>query len=241
MARSMMFKEMSILAKSLPPETVGAGYRKAIIDDNILGKPTYSSREKSFRHLAELYSLDPQLALFRLLRKLAGEDPASLPLIALTCVFCRDAQLRRSFGLIDRLKPGELLKRESMEAHLESGFPGRFNPTMKKSLAQNVNTTWTAAGHLSGRARKIRALPTARLASSVYAITAGYLLGLRGDILLQSVFSRLVSPQSSILVTHLGQASARGWLRFRHGGGVTEIDCAPLLTPQEKELIHGAN
>ena len=31
-----------------------------------------------------------------------------------------------------------------MGRHLEAGFPGRFSPAMKRSLAQNVNTTWTA-------------------------------------------------------------------------------------------------
>jgi hypothetical protein len=39
-----------------------------------------------------------------------------------------------------------------MEQHLENGFPGRFSSAMKKSMAQNVNTTWTFGGHLSGKA-----------------------------------------------------------------------------------------
>ena len=46
-----------------------------------------------------------------------------------------------------------------MEQNLESGFPGRFSPATKKSMAQNVNTTWTFGGHLVGRTKKIRELP----------------------------------------------------------------------------------
>ena len=62
---------------------------------------------------------------------------------------------------------------------------------MKKSLAQNVNTTWTACGHLEGRAKKVRALPRPGWAASTYAMFVGYLLGLRGEILLNSVFAPL--------------------------------------------------
>jgi hypothetical protein len=185
--------------------------------------------------------LDPQKALFRQLRKLAAEDPASLPLMAMTCTFCRDAQLRRSFELIDKLKVGEVLTRERMEQHLEAGFPGRFSAAMKKSLAQNVNTTWTESGHLSGRAKKTRSLPKPRLAASIYAMFAGYLLGMRGGILLHSVFAQLVAADPGIMAAHLATASARGWIRFRHAGGVTEIDCSPMLTPPELERLNVAH
>jgi hypothetical protein len=241
MARSMMLSELAILARALPRETTRPEYRTAILTGNLLGKPTFSSRENSFRHLVELYGLDPQLALFRVLRTLTTADPASLPLVAMTCAFCRDAQLRHSFALIETLKPGEALARERMEEHLETGFPGRFSPAMKQSLARNVNTTWTVAGHLAGRSHKRRAVPTARMVASVYALFAGYLLGLRGEILLQSVFARLVAPDAFLVAHHLAAASARGWLRFRQGGGVVEIDCSPLLTAEEREWLHDAD
>jgi hypothetical protein len=32
-----------------------------------------------------------------------------------------------------------------------------------------------------------------------------------------------------------------GWLRLRHGGGVTEIDFAGLLLPNEEALLNGAH
>ena len=107
---SMMFDELSALVRALPMTATSGDYKTAIVNDNALGKPTFASREKSYRHLVQLYGLDPLLALFRLLRRLGAEDPASLPLIALTCVFCRDPQLRHSFTLVDQLKPGELCR-----------------------------------------------------------------------------------------------------------------------------------
>ena len=234
MARSMMLPEVTQLFRALPLDTTKELYKSAIIDDNVLGKPTFASREKSYRHLVQLYGLESSLALFRILRKLASDEPASLPLMAATCSFCRDAQLRASFALIEKRNRGEVLTREQMDEHLEKSFPGRFSPAMKKSLAQNVNTTWTEAGHLSGRSKKVRAIPEARVAASVYAITAGYLLNLRGQALLTSVFSRLVAPDASFVSSHLMMATGRGWVRFRQAGGVVEIDCTPLLTEAER-------
>lgn len=238
LARSMMLSEFSTLLRAVPLDAPPTEYKRSIVSDNVLGKPTFASREKSYRHLVELYGLDRSAALFRVLRTLSAEDAASLPLLAATCAFCRDAQLRCSFELIERLKPGEALSRERMEAHLEAGFQGRFSAAMKKSLAQNVDTTWTASGHLAGKVKKIRTAPKARIASSTYAIFAGYLLGLRGEVLLQSVFSHLVASDPSVIVSHLVDASVRGWLRFRHAGGVIEIDFSAVLTPEELQYLH---
>ncbi len=241
LARSMMLSELTILAAAVVLEAPLSSYKTAILDDNALGKPTFASRDKSLRHLVQLYGLDPSLALFRVLRRLAESDRESLPLMAMICVFCRDAQLRQSFELVDRLKPGEVLPRERMEEHIEAGFPGRFSAAMKKSLAQNVNTTWTAAGHLAGKATKTRAIPRARFVASTYAMFAGYLFGLRSETLLNSVFARLAAIEPQTAIAHLSLAASRGWLRFRHGGGVTEVDFSSMLTPEEERLLHGAH
>ncbi|MDB0068518.1 hypothetical protein N9E90_03875 [Akkermansiaceae bacterium] len=228
MARSMMFNEIEVLQSALPLDTTPPDYKYAIEQQNILAKPTQSSRQKSYRHLVELYGLDPSLVIFRTMRRLGQEAPGDLPLLAMLCTYCRDLQLRRSFELIQKLPPGEHLTRERMEEHLEVSFPDQFSAAMKKSLAQNVNTTWTASGHLEGRSKKIRAIPRSGWASSTFAMFLGYLLGLRGQILLSSDFGKLVALEPAQLVAHLQTASTKGWLRLRHGGGVTEIDFSEL-------------
>ncbi len=234
----MMLNELQLLIADLPSTTTRSEYQNAIEQDNSLGKPTFSSRRKSFRHLVELYGLDPSFALFRVLRKLCAEDPTSIPLIGMVCAYCRDPQLRHSFSLIESLRPEETLVRTRMEEHLEDGFPEQFSAAMKKSLAQNVNTTWTASGHLVGRSVKKRAIPKPTMPACVYAMFAGWLAGLRGDYLLNSVFARLVAADSSQLIAHLATGSAHGWLRLRHAGGVTEIDFSSLLTSHELENLY---
>jgi hypothetical protein len=235
MARSMMFNEIEVLQSALPIDTTPPDYKDAIEEQNILGKPTQSSRHKSYRHLMELYGLDPSLVIFRTMRRLGQEAPTDLPLLAMLCTYCRDLQLRRSFELISTLTPGEHLTRDRMEQHLEESFPSQFSPAMKKSLAQNINTSWTASGHLQGRSKKLRTLPRSGWASSTFAMFLGYLLGLRGQILLDSVFGQLVAADPAQLVSHLQTASSRGWLRLRHGGGVTEIDFSELENSQPEK------
>lgn len=233
LSRTMMLEELALILAQTKPTATLPEIASAITEDNILGKPTASSRIKSYKHLVELYGLDAEKALFRVLRKLAALDPGSLPIIALVCVFCRDPQLRASFGLIRTLSLGEHLVRERMEELLDSAFPNRFSPASLKSIAQNTSASWTAAGHLIGRAKKIRAHPTARPVAVAYAMLAGYLAGLRGQRLLQSEFGELATTQLSLIPSMLSIASARGLLGFKQAGGVIELDFTPLLTPTE--------
>jgi hypothetical protein len=228
MARSMMYTEMKQLHEALPLDASRSDFRRAIEIHNILGKPTQSSRQKSYRHLVELYGLDQQTPLFRTMRCLAQDQPTDFPLLAMLCVYGRDPQLRHSFEIIKSLSPGTIMLRETMEEHLEEGFPGIFSEAMKRSLSQNVNTTWTICGHLVGRSKKTRSLPTPGWAAATYAMFVGYLLGKRGEILLNSIFGHLVAATPAQLAAHLTTAASRHWLRLRQAGGVIEIDFSQL-------------
>lgn len=85
-SRTMMSDELRrLLAHFDQPESVQTlgDYEHAIVDDNILTKPTHATRKASFRFLRELYSLDQTVPLFRALRKLWKLDESSQPLIAI--------------------------------------------------------------------------------------------------------------------------------------------------------------
>lgn len=237
-ARSMMLPEMSILVNTLPFTVAKDDFTKAIVEENLLEKPTLSSRKKSLRHLVELYGLDSTRALFRVFWELGHVDFDSLPQLCLVCAYARDPQLRQSFELVRTLRLGEVLERAAMEKHLENGFPGRFSPAMKKSMAQNVNTTWTFGGHLAGKVKKIRRFPEPRPISAAYAMCVGYLTGLRGERLLDSAFAALVASNRSQLQTALALASARGLLSLKQAADIVEFDFSNLLTPAEQEYLH---
>jgi hypothetical protein len=237
-ARSMMLTEMRILNSALSVNATEREIATAVVDENLLQKPTLSSRKKSLRHLVELYGMDPTRALFRILWQLGHDDLESLPQLCLVCAYARDPQLRQSFESVRWLRLGAVLERIAMEQHLETAFPGRFSPAMKKSMAQNVNTTWTVAGHLSGKAKKIRQLPEARPVSAAYAMLVGYLNGFRGEQLMSSPYAFLVSSSRAQLESSLSLASAKGLLSFKKAAGIVEFDFSHLLTSVELELIH---
>src|SRR6266403_1187536 len=79
-SRTMMLAELAAVlagvAKGAPPTE----YREAILERNVLGKTTDSTRKESLRRLRELYALDETTPIFGLLRKLYSMDVASLPL-----------------------------------------------------------------------------------------------------------------------------------------------------------------
>jgi hypothetical protein len=237
-ARSMMFLEMRILVRAMPLTVTGDDFTKAIVEENVLEKPTLSSRKKSLRHLVELYGMDPSKALFRVLWGFGHADLDSLPQLCLVCAYARDPQLRQSFEFVRMLRLGEVLERSAMEQHLENGFPDRFSRATKASMARNVNTTWTFGGHLAGRVKKVRLLPEPRPISAAYAMFVGYLTGLRGERLLDSTFAALVASNRSQLQTALALASAKGLLSLKQAAGIVEFDFSNLLTPAEQGLLH---
>ncbi|MBU2055245.1 MAG: hypothetical protein KKC25_09750 [Proteobacteria bacterium] len=234
----MMFLEMCTLVRAMPLDVTKNDFANAIVEENALEKPTLSSRKKSLRHLMELYGMDPSQALFRVLWDLGHSDLDSLPQLCLVCAYARDPQLRHSFEMVRTLRLGEVLERTAMEQHLENSFPGRFSPAMKKSMAQNVNTTWTFGGHLAGKAKKTRRLPEPRPVSAAYAMFVGYLTGLRGERLLDSAFAALVASNRSQLQAALSLASAKELLSLKQAAGIVEFDFSNLLTPAEQAILH---
>ena len=237
-ARSMMFLEMRTLVRAMPLTVTNDDLTKAIVEENVLEKPTLSSRKKSLRHLMELYGMDPSKALFRVLWDLGHADLDSLPQLCLVCAYARDPILRHSFELIRTLHLGEVIERADMEQHLETGFPGRFSRATKASMARNVNTTWTFGGHLAGKVKKTSRHPEPRPVSAAYAMFVGYLTGLRGERLLNSTFAALVASNRSQLQAALSLASAKGLLSLKQAAGIVEFDFSNLLTSTELELLH---
>src|ERR1035438_2412117 len=93
-SRTMMLAELGAVLASVPKGSCPAEYHDAILQRNVLGKTTDSTRRESLRRLRELYALDEATPIFGLLRKLQVIDEASLPLLALQVAWVRDPLLR---------------------------------------------------------------------------------------------------------------------------------------------------
>ncbi len=89
-----MLAELRAVLDDVPKGSSAADYREAILERNVLGKTTDSTRRESQRRLRELYALDEATPIFGLLRKLRAIDAASLPLLAFQVAWARDPLLR---------------------------------------------------------------------------------------------------------------------------------------------------
>src|SRR3546814_6719814 len=68
--RTMMLDDLRVLLAHTSVQATRDDYTTAIVEDNVLGKPTRKSRELALRHLGVLYGLDLTNPLFRALRRL---------------------------------------------------------------------------------------------------------------------------------------------------------------------------
>lgn len=109
-ARTMMLEELKTLLNYVGDESASKEvYIAAIEEENCLAKPSGKARILTSRHLAALYTLDPQITLFRALLYSWGRDEASRPLLALLCSYARDEVLRDSSQLILNALQDELI------------------------------------------------------------------------------------------------------------------------------------
>jgi hypothetical protein len=232
----MMLDDLRALLAHTAPGASRADYATAVVDDNALAKPTKVGRELALRHLATLYGLDPANVIFRALRRLWTGDEAAQPVLGLAAALARDPLLRATQAFVLEQPPGASVPRASMEAFLNATFPQRFSAASLKSFAQNVLGTWTSAGVLQGRVRKVRAIPSARPESVAFLLFMGYLEGRTGQRLFSSAWTGLLSTTQEELEAHANSASHRGLLVFMNAGGVKEIRFPGYLTSEEERI-----
>ena len=126
-SRTMMLAELDAVLSTVPVGSDAADYREAILQRNILGKTTDSTRQKSLRHLRELYALDESIPLFGILRKLHTIDAASLPLLALQVAWARDPLLRATTLPVMDASEGERVETASLALALNATFPDQYS------------------------------------------------------------------------------------------------------------------
>ena len=240
-SRTIMLADIQTLLASVPKDVPKDAYRHAILEDNVLGKKTASTRRASAQRLSELYALDPAIACFRLLRFFWDIDREGRPLLALLCAVARDPLLRVAVPAVLAVPEGELVTKDLLEKAIAASVPGRFNPPMIQKIARYVASSFTQSGHLRGHVANCRAHPVVTAAAAAYALVLGYLAGSSGQMLLTTLWTRLLDVPTDRLITLAGEASRRGWIIFRRSGSVVEVRFPALLTPEEEESRRGQN
>ena len=240
-ARTIMLEELELLLEAVPSPTDERQLIHAIIEDNCLGKRSTKSKTLTARHLVELYTLNPKIPIFRTLLYFWNREPEARPLIALLCSASRDSLLKNTLKVILDTPESAVLKREIMEKFIDDLEPGRFSKATLKSVAQNINSSWSKSGHLSGRVKKIRTRAKATPAAIAYALYLGYLYGVRGPELFETDYIKMMDCSREKAIELAEIASQRGWIVFKRIGNVMEILFPNLITPEEMEWLHEQN
>src|SRR2546421_159222 len=81
-SRTLMLEELSLLLDKVARDAPADAYIEAIKTGNVLGKPTQATRQLTAQRLGELYALDPDCTLFRLLRHFWPADRTARPMLA---------------------------------------------------------------------------------------------------------------------------------------------------------------
>jgi hypothetical protein len=237
-ARTMMLAEVTELFHGRGIDASPAQYQEDIERFNVLHKPTEKARKLTWRHLVDLYAMDTDVVLFRTFRRVWESDENARSLLTCQMALARDPLLRLSQDKVLSLSLGQWLSREEMEQAFDEQFPDRYSPAMLKSLAQNVNGTWTHAGLLQGRSKKHRSEPEVRPANVAFALFLGYLQGATGNRLFNTEWTRVLGCRLERLLELARQASHCGLLNFKHSSEVVEINFPGYLTKEEESWLH---
>lgn len=241
-SRTMMLDELnSLLMCVAQTGATKADYLQAVVNQNCLGKRSAKTRLLTYRHLTDLYGLDPSLIIFRTLLYFWERDVAGRPLLALLCAYARDPILRLSARFILNFEEGETVSREVLEQVLDSQISGRFSPATLRSTAQNINSTWTKSGHLCGKVRKTRTKPIPTPGSISYALFLGFLTGIRGSALFQTEYTRLVDCSFDRAIELAEESSRKGWIVFKRIADVIEIGFPNFVNRKEMERVSEQN
>ena len=228
-SRTIQLADLRSLMAAVPADAASEDYRDAIVEQNVLGKTTLNSRQRTHRYLRELYALDPGVLLFRALRDVWDADSEAQPLLAMLSSLARDPSLRAtSAGVLPR-GVGEPVLSVDLQMALQARYPGNYSDAVANKVGRNAASSWTQSGHLEGRTGKTRSLAASRPPTVAYALLLGHLEGVAGEGLFESFWARALDAPVGVLHDQAFAASQRGWIEFRHGGGVTDVGFSWLL------------
>lgn len=228
-SRTLMLRDLTLVLERVPSNAATEAYERVIFEENILSKPTHSTRARSSHYLTALYYLDAGESIFRLLRYCWCRDNVGRPMLAFLTATTRDRLLREMTPtMLEKPFNALLAPAETAEA-IRHRFPDRFKPSTLLATAQRLASSWEQAGYLSGRASKRRVTPSVTPTVLTYALTIGYLSGFRGRSLFDTLGAKLLDRSPDDLMSLARDASKEGWLRFKEAGDIIEITFPELF------------
>ncbi|MBD8606018.1 hypothetical protein IFT73_04060 [Aeromicrobium sp. CFBP 8757] len=216
------------LLRAVPADAPHEHYREAVVADNLLGRPTQVGRQRSLRHLRELYLLDPSQPEFAALRRLWEIDSDAQHLIAGILAFTRDGIFRASFAAVRQTPPGGIVTSDDLTKAVAAVYGGDLSESTLGKTGRNTGASWTQTGHLVGRTKKVRQSIEAFPAAVAYAAYLGHRAGKRGAGVLDTPWATVLDLPVGARVDALRRAHTQGLLDLLVAGNVVDVSF-PML------------
>jgi len=171
-----------------------------------------------------LYGLDPEIAIFRVLRRLWDADPNSHPLLALLAALARDPLLEATAQAILPLAEGTEMPRKSMAEQLRVAVGERLSERHSRQ-GHPERGKFVEPGRPSERTYfQIRRRVNATPAAVAFALYLGTALGFRGEELLTSGWIKALDCAPSQALDLALEAKRLGLLDLRVAGNVFDLN-----------------
>ncbi len=222
-SRTMMLAELTSVMAAVPLGANALDYRAAILQRNVLGKNTDSTRKESLRRLRELYALDEARPIFGVLRMLHAIDTSALRLLAVQVAWARDPLLRATTPPVLGASLGDRVETADLEAALEAVFPVHFSALSRHKIARNASSSWTQSGYLAGRSKKTRLQVNPGAVAVTMALYLGQVAGHHGAAVFANPWCRLLDLGADRARALAKEAHRAGLLNLRAMGDVIEL------------------
>jgi hypothetical protein len=225
--RTIMFKE---LQKVMNHGLDNDDYVEAI-KQNVFNKATKSGVSQTSKFLKRLYDFDMSLPVFKVFKHFWNiVDEKNKPLIGFIYAIGNDYILKDSIQVIANTEIGKKVTVESIESHLENLYPLKYSANTRRSMAQNVASSWKQAGFITGKVKNIRIQPEINYLVLTFSLVMAYLNGLRGDFILTSDWVKALSLDERTIRSLAIEAAQRDLLQYQYAGNITSITFNNLLT-----------
>ena len=200
----------------------------AIVEENCLSKATVATRQLSAQRLTELYGLNLDIPLFRVLRFLWQYSDGGRSQLAILAALARDPLLAATASSVLPLAAGAELQRMPMRAALLRSVGDRLNDAILDKVCRNAASSWTQAGHLVGRTFKKRQLVSPTPVTLSYALFLAFSAGYRSGTVFTSPWVRILDVSPDKARSLAIEAKRFGLIDLNMSGDVIALDVSRM-------------
>jgi hypothetical protein len=232
--RAALYSDFRTLVASVPAGASRESYRRAVIEENVLGRATHAARSKAWKELAPRYGIDeaaPLFGAFLYEEKQASSEKDHATTAYL--LFALHDRLVTDLGidwLYDYLRtaPAEL-RTADVIAFLTAREPthpeiAAWSRSSRENIASHYLSALKEFGLARGAQKKVSVRPSPGAPPVRFLLRALLLSGQIPLAAVQSPLFRLLGLSVDETVELLFRLNAEGTIRFRMQGDVVEID-----------------